>query len=234
MNYRAWVKNQSGMARALELGALGGSYAEGAIILCSAISAMSSLLWIPSERTDKKRFTELVVHNSVGGPDTTRVSAPLFAKAYPQLSRALGVSEKSFYMTGRNDMKEPEVIAAATAAGIAVTKQQVRRYSYSLLLYEQVRCGFVHEYQPGKSATDADQLREIAGVATNEISYANTLVQETGDWISERLIHFPLGWISEVALAVAATMDDECTRQSKHPLENLGLPLPNSWWSEGG
>jgi len=230
MNYQTWLENQRRMAQSLESGALGGAYADGAIILCSALGAMSSLLWKPSRNTDRKRFIEIVARCSAGGPDATRISAVLLAEAHPELGRI----EHSRYLWGRDDKTEAEAIAMTTAAGIADCKKQVRRYSYATLLYEQVRCGFIHEYQPGKSATDVDQLRVIAKVAKNEISYANKLVQVNGNPVTRRLIHFPLEWISEVALAVASGMDDECSRQNKHPLENIGLAIPQSWWSEGG
>jgi len=218
------------MAQSLESGSLGGTYAEGAIILCSTLGAMSSLRWKPTRNTDRKRFIEIVARCSASGPDATRISTVLLAEVHP----AFGRIENSRYLWEQDDKTEAEAIEIAKAAGVADCTKQVRRYSYATLLYEQVRCGFIHEYQPGKSATEVDQLRGIAKRAKNTISYVNNLVLVNGNPITRRLIHFPLEWIGEVALAVARGMDDECSRQNSHPLENLGLAIPSFWWSEGG
>lgn len=232
--YRTWAEERGRLARSLGQGDLGGSYADGAIILCAAISAMSSLLWEPTERTDRKRFIEIVARLCSGGPDTTRVSASLLAVEFPQLGKHLGISEKSLYLTGGKDKTEAEAISICGTAGVSDCTRSVRRYSYASLLYEQVRCGFIHEYKPGKQATGADALRGIAGVRSNHISYVNSLTEENNLMVARRLIHFPLEWISEVALAVATAMDGECSRQSKYPSDNLGLKVPTRWWSEGG
>ena len=90
-----------------------------------------------------------------------------------------------------------------------------------------MRCGFAHEYQPGKNATDSDALRGISGVGTNCISYVNQ------GPVGRRVIHFHLELISAVAQAVASGMDRECARQSKVIFENLGLSIPHLWWSDG-
>jgi hypothetical protein len=230
MNYQTWIEKQCRMAQSLESGSLDGTYADGAIILCSALGAMASLRWRPTPKTDRKRFIEIVARCRAGGPDTTRVSTALIAEVHP----AFGRIENSRYLWERDDKTEADAIAIATAAGIADCKRQIRRYSYATLLYEQVRCGFIHEYQPGKSATDGDQIRGIAKVAKNAISYANNLVLVKGKPATRRLIHFPLEWIGEVALAVARGMDDECSRRNMQPLENLGLAIPHIWWSEAG
>jgi hypothetical protein len=232
--YQAWAKERSSLAQSLGRGELGGSYADGAIILCAAISAMASLLWEPSSKKDAKRFVEIVTRFRTGGPDTTRVSAPLLAAEFPQLRHGLGVSEKSFYLTGRMDKMEAEVRTMCAAANIPDAEKAVRRYSYASLLYKQVRCGFIHEYQPGKGATEGDGLRGIAGVEGDEISYVNMLEEDDGVLVVKRLIHFPLGWISAVLLAVAAGIDDERSRQEKTSYGNLGLSIPNAWWVDGG
>jgi hypothetical protein len=235
MNYQTWVENQSRMAQALESGALGGSYADGAIILTSAIGAMSSLLWRPAKGTDRKRFIEIVVRFCSEGPDTTRISSALFAEAHPQLAHALGITDKALYMSGRNDKTESDVMAICTAAeSEGCQKTNVRRYAYATLLYEQVRCSFIHEYRPGEKATEIDHFRGIAGNPKDEISYANTLFEHNGCLVGRRLIHFPLEWITAVAVAVARSMDDQCSMANAHPLQNLGLPIPQCWWSEGG
>jgi hypothetical protein len=177
---------------------------------------------------------DIVARLCSGGPDTTRVSASLLAVEFPQFGKHLGISEKSLYLTEGNDKTEAEAIKICDTASVPDCKRRVRRHSYASLLYEQVRCGFIHEYKPGNQATSADPLRGIARVGSNRISYVNSLSEENNVCVTRRLIHFPLEWISEVTLAVATAMDGECSRQGKYPFENLGLKIPTRWWSEGG
>jgi hypothetical protein len=231
VQYRTWVKQKCELAHALGKGALGGSYAEGAIILCATISAMSSLLWRPSNGTDAYRFAEIVTRFPPDGLDPTRVSAPLLAEKFPELRQTLGISTKSFYLAEDTDKSEAEVLKICSAAGLPDCKETIRRYSYASLLYKQVRCGFVHVYQAGKNATDSDALREIAGVGTCSISYVNQM-PDTGGADARRIVYYPLEWISAAAQAAASGMDRECTRKNKPIFENLGLAIPHSWWSK--
>ncbi len=231
--FQAWAKERGSLAQSLGRGALGGSYADGAIILCAAIGAMASLLWKPSFGTDAKRFVEIVTRFRTGGPDTTQVSAPLLATEFPQLRHGLGVGEKPLYLTGQTDKMEADVRAMCIATNIPNGKKAVRRYSYASLLYKQVRCGFIHEYQPGENTTERDGLRKFAGVKDDEISYVNMREEEFGILIDKRLIHFPLEWITAVALAVAAGIDDERSRRDETSYKNIGLAIPEAWWIDG-
>ena len=217
------------MAEALGQGKLSGTYADGAIILCAAIGAMSSLLWKRELSTDKKRFVESVVRFRQGGPDTTRVSAPLMAAAFPQFAGGLGVRESPNYQLGKT---EEEVHALCAAGKKPKAKAKIRRYSYANLLYEQVRCSFIHEYRPGLSATESDPVRTYALVGDDEVSYVNPCLGSLP--ASGRTIHFTLKWIASVLLAVATGIDDECYRRAKSSFENLGCAAPHSWWVDGG
>jgi hypothetical protein len=232
MGYRSWAEQKCELAKALDKGALGGSYAEAAIILCATISAMSSLLWLPSRRTDRHRFLEIVTRFGSNNPDPTRVSAPLLADEFPQLKPGLQISGKSYYLTGEADKSEAEAVVICTAANLSDCKRNIRRYSYVSLLYEQVRCGFVHEYRPGSKATEGDAMREIFGVDSNCISYVNQ-IPDPGALATRLVIHFPLEWIGAVARSVASGMDRQCAMHSTPIFENLGLAIPHRWWSMG-
>ena len=194
---------------------------------------MSCLLWARSRNTDKKRFIEIVARFGGGVPDSTRVSGVLLAEAVPQLRQQLGIAEKALHLSERNDKTEAEAISICTAAGIQDFKKRVRRYSYASLLYEEVRCGFAHEYKPGERAADGDQLRTLARVPSREISYTNALVIENAIPVTRRRIYFPLERISEIALAVADGMDNECANLNANPFDNLRVSIPTPWWSEG-
>jgi hypothetical protein len=114
MNYQTWIEKQCHMAQSLESGSLGGTYADGAIILCSALGAMSFLRWRPTPKTDRKRFIEIVARCRAGGPDATRISTVLLAEEHS----AFGRIEHSRYLWEQDDKTEAEAIAIATAAGI--------------------------------------------------------------------------------------------------------------------
>jgi hypothetical protein len=194
---------------------------------------MSSLLWLSSRGTDGHRFVEIVTRFPPDGLDPTRVSAPLLAEDFPQLRQDLGISTKSFRLTEDADKSEAEALGICVAANLPECKRTVRRYSYASLLYEQVRCGFAHEYRLGKKATDSDALRGIAGVGSRRVSYVNQM-PDTGDPITLRVIHFPLEWLSTAAEAVASGMDREYAAHSQPIFESLGLPIPHVWWRNGG
>lgn len=166
MQYHAWVRQKNNLAQSIGKGDLGGSYAEGAIILCAIISAMSSFLWTPSKGHDGDRFVEIITRFPPHNLDPTRVSAPLLAAAFPQLQQDLGISKMAFYLTEDCDKSEAEALRICEAARLRECKRTIRQYSYVNLLYEQVRCGFSHEYRGGKKSTDGDTLRKRAGVGS--------------------------------------------------------------------
>ena len=123
MSYRTWVEQKCDLAQALGKGELGGSYADGAIILCATISAMSSLLWLPCKGTDRYRFTEIVARVPRNGLDPTRVSAPLLAQDFPLLRQALQISEISWCLTEAADKSEAEALGICTAASLPDCKK---------------------------------------------------------------------------------------------------------------
>jgi hypothetical protein len=131
MSYRTWVEQKCGLAQALGKGELGGAYADGAIILCATISAMSSLLWLPSKGTDRCRFVEIVTRFPPTGLDPTRVSAPLLAQDCPLLRQALQISQISFHLTEAADKSEAEALGICMAANLPDCKKTIRRYSYA-------------------------------------------------------------------------------------------------------
>ena len=233
--FQEWAEERGSLAQSLGRGALGGSYADGAIILCAAIGAMASLLWQPTtSRADAKRFVEIVTRFRKGGPDTTRVSAVLFAADFPELRHHFELlSEEPICLTGCADKTEAEVGSMCDAANTPHGEQTIRRYSYANLLYKQVRCSFIHEYRPGKDATSYDPLGIFDCLDGDDISYVNRSESHDG-LVSKRLIHFPLKWINAVVLAVAAGVDLERSNQNETSSDNFGLAIPDAWWIDGG
>ena len=62
MKYASWMDERSELAFSLAKGSRGANYADGAIVLCIAISAMSSLVWIKPVG----RISESVIRYSSG------------------------------------------------------------------------------------------------------------------------------------------------------------------------
>jgi hypothetical protein len=229
LTYSSWIKEKSELAHTLAKGSCGGTYADGAIILCTSVSAMSSLMWIKKKGTDRKRFIEIVARFPQLGFDPTTVSAPLLSQDHHSLKQTLAVSDKSFRYTGKDDKSETEIMnLLATNMLPDDCKKLARKYSYACLLYEHIRCGFIHTYSTTESATSGDALREIFDSGAPTITYVNYLAAQR-----MRKIHFPLEWISEVAKNIAAGLDDECQRLCKRLGENLGLAVPATWWIDG-
>jgi hypothetical protein len=160
--------------------------------------------------------------------DTKTISAPLLAQDNDDWKPRLNVSDKSFWYTGYIDKTESEVLALLGASPPSDCKKFIRKYSYANILYEDVRCGFVHTYSPTDRASIDDATREIFDAGSSQISYKNTPMQK-----GFRKIYFPLEWIAAVAKSVARGMDSECARNNKHCFENVGLSTPTLWWLDG-
>jgi hypothetical protein len=107
-------------------------------------------------------------------------------------------------------------------------RKLVRKYSYACLIYEHVRCGFIHTYSTTESAASGDALREIFESCSSKISYVNYLAAK-----GMRKIYFPLEWVSILAKNVAVDLDGECKRLNKRFGENLGVSIPGTWWIDG-
>jgi hypothetical protein len=223
------MEEKTKLAHALASGACGGSYAEGAIILCTSISTMSSLMWIEKKHEDKRRFIELVTRFPQEKFDPTMVSVPLLSQGHNSWEQKLGVSDLAICYTSDVDKTEKDVINLCSAQASLVDRRKcVRRYSYAFLLYKHVRCGFIHTYSTTGFAASDDPLKYMSGLENSKITYVNYLASE-----GLRKIYFPLEWISEVARNIAAGLDGECNRLKKDWGQNLNVAAPNTWWIDG-
>ena len=190
---------------------------------------MASLKWVKKDRTDRRRFIEIVARSPQVGFDPTLVSAPLLTQDHIIWKSKLGVSDKAFYYTQDNDKPESEIIKLCdTAMAMHARKKFARKYSYACLLYEHIRCGFIHIYSTTESATSDDALRAVFDGGGAKVTYANYLESK-----GMRKIYFPLEWIGEVAKEIASDLDGESKRQNKNFGENLDLAVPGAWWIDG-
>jgi hypothetical protein len=226
MTYSSWIAQKSTTAQALGGGCCGGSYAEGAIILCVAISAMAAVWW-PGKEIDKKRFIEIITKFRTSEFDPTMVSVSLLAEKSDVWRQKLQISNKHWYLTGKDDETDTCVLNLCPGS----LKKYVREYSYASLLYCQIRCNFVHKYRIGERAVEGDQVRSVFNVNDSEISYVNPF--DNGNLPPKRLIHFPLEWIGGLAANIARELDAECVQQNKQIFEDLALTRPDPWWIDG-
>lgn len=222
-SYQSFVEQKIKTAQAITDGCCGGTYAEGSLILCSMISAMSAIAW-PGNNIDKKRFVEIIIRYPLE-IDPKKISRPLLAQDGKVSDSSRGISNIAFYFSEDIDLNETDALRLCPSLKLS----EIRKYSYAHLLYEQIRCSFVHEYKIGQKAKDHDSLRQIAQINTSAISYVN---ENRGNTLY-RSIHFPLRWIASVIEGVARGLDNEPSNNGKMPFDNLCLKVPKPWWIEG-
>ena len=191
---------------------------------------MSALAW-PERGIDKKRFVEIITKFPPDKLDPSMISVPLLTEYSDIWKQRLPVTNKALYLTTNTvDKAESEILGLFPSDNTSHLRAEVRKYSYACLLYEQVRCGFVHEYMIGKCASDSDQLRKILGVGEDQISYVNC-IDNVGTL--NRRIHYSIECISEMAKSVAHGLDCVCSQQNIPIFQGLDLTTPTSWWIEG-
>ncbi|WP_435548312.1 hypothetical protein [Desulfobacterium sp. N47] len=231
LTYTSWVDEKIKIARAIGSGCCGGGYDEGALILCASISAMAALSW-PGDRIDKKRFVEILAQVVAGtaNPNPLKISTPLLCQEDQYFKSILLPSNISFYQTEEIDKDYSELIDCLSLKGIAIDNAQqktIKKYSYGFLLYNQVRCGFAHEYMIGQNATSFDALRNIGKVNANAVSYTNSIDINNS---TRKRIHFPISWISQLAKNVAQWLDEQRLKQGMQIFEKLNIAQPSNWW----
>jgi hypothetical protein len=225
--YLSWVDEKVDLASDLGQGLCGAGYADGAIILCTCISALASRLWVESKGHDRKRFVELVTKFSGLDHSPKLISVPLLVQDHAEWRASAIITDKSFRLTADDDKTEDELMALRSTNLIA-DRKKLRSYSYANILYEDIRCGFAHTYLPTDNARIDDPLAEIFGRDLTKVSYVNRMSQNM------RQIHFPLGWIASVAKRVAHGLDKERIQNNKQIGENIGIAVPRQWWIDGG
>lgn len=215
-----WVKKKIEIASKLNDGELGGGYAESMIILSAVISTLSSMVW-PGDCIDRKRFIEILKEFTNTTPETTRISIPLFINELRNTHRnkEADILQNEFMNYGHTrvlncnevDKTEDEIIMICSN----LNSQEIRKFSYANILYQEVRCNYVHEYNSGKRADPFPMTRKNNAC----VSYTN--------WVNNPYhhIHFHFDWIKEIVLTIAKALDNF--------KETLPLKYPESWWIEG-
>jgi hypothetical protein len=215
-----WVKKKLIIASSLNKGELGGGYAEAIIILCAIISALSAEVW-PGKSIDQKRFVELLKEFVNIVPSPKQISIPLLIGYLRDNSRVSEADrlqqnflnfDETLVLTGTEvDKPENEVISLCNS----LTLKEIRIYSYANVLYQEIRCNYMHEYNSGKKADPWPMTSNNQA----QVSYVNWLDDQN------RHIHFHFDWIAGL-IAELATKVDEIS-------EKIPLTIPTNWWIDG-
>ena len=216
----AWMNGKTSLARHLADGECGGAYAEAVIILVAAISAIAADSW-PGAGIDRKRFVQLLIDSGDPRFQASRISVPLLlgncrdsgqaVEEHTLRSRFMDYPSSQVLSGSHVDQNELTILTVCPA----LSRPNVRRFSYANLFYTEVRSTLVHEYRFGRKA---DPVTMLEDEAPDAVSY--------GNWWGEkdRHIHFPIEWVCGVASSVAGNVDMNAS--------NTPLPAPSKWWLE--
>lgn len=222
--HKAWVREKCDIAGRLARGEAGGGYAEAAIVLCAILTALAAEAW-PGPRRDRARFVELLVRFGKNRDLCSTVSIPLLVQELETLARnseatalrhAASLPDSARIVIGSEvDRSESEVLAACPSLDPVF----VRTFSYAALLYQEIRSSYAHEYRPGPSADSSP----MTATPDQAVSYANHLREPTYTRF-DRVIHFHVPWLKDLACDLADAVDATILPQSP----------PSLWWIKGG
>jgi hypothetical protein len=221
---RDWVSEKCDVATRLSNGDAGGGYAESAILVCAALSALSAELWV-GRGIDRVRFIEMLARFGTNSNDCKLISIPLLVQHLNNSSRssealqmqhAFALSSTARVLVGPDvDKNEDTVLSICPQLDL----QEVRRFSYASILYSEVRSSYAHEYRSGEQADSWPMTM----LPDQHVSYINRI---TDSLEMRRLIHIHSGWFVQIAIELASAVDNLAN--------TLPLPKPQVWWADGG
>ncbi len=219
-----WVNEKCQVAIRLSQGEAGGSYAEAVIVVCAAISALAAEVW-NGTGIDKVRFVELLVQLGSQSEICSTISTPLLVEHLRNTSReaeakslcnAFSLPASARVLTGPDvDKSEKKILDICPQ----LDYEELRRFSYASLLYDEIRSSYAHEYRPGQRADSWP----MTALPNQIVSYINRL---SDDHTMRRLIHFHLEWLTSIPIELARIIDSMAPE--------LPHPKPSMWWARGG
>ena len=214
-----WVNRKCEIAETLPSRVSDAGYGDSILILCAALNAMAAEIW-PGQPIDHVRFVEMLIRFSDVRPCVANISVPLLVqclRAKRRFNQSTAVRRKFLTVDFSRILSSDEVDKAEDEIALAcpsMKKIWLREFSYSSLLYQEVRSAYSHEYQPGLLADSWPMTRNPrAGV-----SYVNRATDQGPN----RFIHFHVNWIAQVARSISET------------LRGVSVPIPNPqvWWAQ--
>ena len=221
---RDWVTEKCDVATRLSRGEAGGGYAESAIVVCAALSALSAELWV-GRGIDRVRFIEMLVQCAPHASDCRTVSIPLLVQHLNSSSRnaeALKIQQAFSLPTSARVLIGPEIDKSEQNV-LSVSPQldlkEIRRFSYASILYSEIRSSYAHEYRAG----DRADSWPMTMLPNQRVSYINRMT-DSHEMI--RLVHIHIDWLTELAIELASAVDGRAS--------TLPMPKPQNWWADGG
>jgi hypothetical protein len=218
---RNFLRERMELVRGLMSGKLPVAYADLALITCAVMSACAARRW-PGKGIDRRRFIELLVVHSAPDFHTSWVSVPML------LNRRLIAEENTPYARGKQTriFRDEEIdlsFDAAAARYPNVPPSVLVDCCCASLIYDQLRCGYAHDYSAGKDMTHVQPSRREA-----RVSY---ILRGTGPgWAAvRRMATFHLPYLIELAeYHVALVPDEACERPARWWIDcarRRGIPL---------
>lgn len=196
--------------------------ADAEIILCSAIGALASKLW-PGTGIDRQRFTELLVNFSSSKVDLRIISTPVLAwqlRSHGDLSSAIDVA-KHFFPGHPKEVLEPTVVDQDESVIITafnhLDKKTIRQASYASIIYRDLRCGLIHEYDISEPITPVNLFEIYNSPSYLNMSYANGQ--------NRRLLHIPFEFLVNVLSSITESLFTYWSIATKWE-----KPHPSNWW----
>jgi hypothetical protein len=205
---REFLQGRINLVKSLIDSSLSVHYADLVLIICAVLSACASRRWKEEQRTDERRFIELLVYSP---PDfhTSWVSVPSL------LNADLINENQTPYRNQANTTRifcDDEIdlsIEDAIKQYPQVPLKKLKQHCYACLIYERLRCKYSHEYWPGESIIHVPASRNDA-----RISYIGRLSETT----IKRMISFHLNYLMLLA------------EYHVYNLSRRASTAPSPWW----
>ena len=194
---QAYLRERIDLVKALaESRELPVKYADLGLITCAVMSACAAWRW-PGRRIDRGRFVELLARHSHDGFRASWVSVPAL------LNEGLITEEQTPYARPGNHLRiytDDEIDLSMTDAEQAfpgIEKRRLRSQSYACLIYEQLRCGYSHNYFADRDITAFPPSDDHARVSY--IGRVSSVLRTGRGPGLQRMIYFHLEYLIELA-----------------------------------
>jgi len=207
-----FLRGRVELARALMKGTPAvACYADVALVTCAVLSACASHRW-PGRGIDKQRFIELLVRHSPPSFRTSWVCVPALLN-----DGLISQNQTPYGRPGHSARIHPDdaidlSLEEAKRKYPKVCAKELRRHCYAYLVYERLRCGYAHEYRPGRDVTEHPPSSKDA-----RLSYIGRLGKEG----TRRMLAVHLEYLLRLAEHHVSNLPEtKCCR-------------PSLWWIDG-
>lgn len=218
------------------------------ILLCCVNSALAAMMW-PGDRIDQKRFIQFLIDFAPKETTVHIISIPvLMARLKDKGGTALAqVLVEKFYpksdvrVLKGHEIDQPEAAVIELLPTLSI--KEIRHSSYASIIYTDLRCGLVHEYQLSSylssiGMSDAASVPSYVNIlrepdeaevdkVAKQFGISHVTARSAISTIDRRL-HFPYMYIRNT-LSRAAEAAFDCW----DTMLSWKKPKPSSWWIEG-